>query len=339
MVANIDEFADTLEQWLDDGGILADTRRFLESGEDSERPGGITDSQRANWRRRGLPGAFVQGAALCYRAQSGTTRPPAAHRGPIEGGPYWQVIVVHAPERVDQEMLDCSILRLWHDLRALDRGSDWFTHIMSRSKGGKPDENPEGVEPLVEDDSFQCVPFGEDVTLVSWDVGREPRDQGYASHLRAAIANDRVEAVGGHPGISVTSGHLLAFLPRSVLDRKLPSNPRGVPTAFSALLFGDNPARLMERYLGIHENPTEKDFRRIASWYEEGPQVGEWLQGAHGVPELIRRHPFFEDAEDRVRKGTHQAFVTHIDDPSPFLSHFMVFGSRRPALNEGVSDG
>ena len=367
MIANIDEFVDTLKEWLDSGDILADTRRFLESGKGSELLGGITDSQRANWRRRGgLPGAFIQGAALCYRAQPGAARSSAAHRGAIEGGQFWQVIIVHAPERADQEMLDCSILRLWHGLRALDRDEDWFSHTATSSTG-KPDERPEKVEPpvedesprtgktggwagkpekwtekvehLVEDDSFQRISFGDGVVVASWDVGRQPRDQGYASHFRAAIANHRVEAVGGYPGVSVTSGHLLAYLPRSALDRRLPGNPRGLPTAFSAFLIGDNPARLMERYLGIHENPTEKDFRRIAGWYKEGPQVAEWSQGAHGVPELIRQHAIFEHAEDCVHKGTHQAFVTHIDDPSPFLSHFMVFGSRRQTHDEGVSYG
>ena len=372
MIANIDEFVDTLRKWLDDSSILADTRRFLESGQGDKLPGAITDSQRANWRRkgRGLPGAFVQGAALCYRAQPGTAQPSAAHRCAIEGGPFWQLMIVHALDRVDQEMMDCSILRLWHGLRTIRRSAEWFAHTALRSTEksdenskkaeppveedcpgtgktdgwlGDPKEWPEKVEPLVEDDSFRphgdgAVVRGDGYVVPSWAVGREPRDQGYAVHFRAAITNHRVEAVGGYPHVPVTSGHLLAYLPRSALDRKLPSNPRGVPTAFSAFLHGD-PAGQMEEYLGIHKSPSEKDFRRIAAWYNEGPQVAEWSQGVDGVPKLIRQHAFFEHAEDCVRRGTHQAFVTHINSPDPFLSHFMVFGSRRQAIKEGVSDG
>ena len=355
MSTDIDEFTNTLNGWLDRSDLLAETRRFLRSEGSKKSGGGLTDGQRANWRRRGLPTTFVEGAALCYCALGGNAR-STAQRGAIEAGKFWQVTIVHAPDSADQEMLDVSILSYWEDLRALDRDADWFTPTVSRSTGNtdeRPEEEhsqakddssrnegtdkwPESITPLVEDGSFRHLPCSDGAIVVSWDVGREPRGQGYAAHLHQAIANHRVEAVGGCPTISVTSATSLAYLPQSVLDRRVPGNPRGTPSAFSTFLNGHR-ALLMEGYLGVHRSPTEGDFRRIASWFKEGPQVQELAQSAHRVPQPIRQHKFFEEAQRWVREGKHQAFVTHVDEPLPFLSHMMVFGKR--PLDEGVSDG
>ena len=372
MATNDDEFTNTLNKWLNDSTILADTRKFLKSGQGGTRSGGgITDGQRANWRRRGLPNTFVEGAALYHCAQARNAPSNAAQGCAIEGDEFWQVFVVHAPEVDDQPMLDCTILRCWQGMRARHRGTDWFAHPAARSIGtlpAKADVHPlveddsfrpvpqddgtvedDSFRPVpqddgtVEDDSFRPVPQDDGTVVASWEIGREPRDQGYHVHFPASLANDREDAVGGCPIIPVTSAHLLAYLPQSLLRRQrrmmLPGNPRGTPVAFSTFLNGGNPARIMESYLGVRETPsTEEDFRRLASWFDEGPLVEEWRQDTHRVPELIRQHKVFQAAENLAHEGKYEAYTTHIDAPKPFLSHFMVFGSRL-ALDEGVSNG
>ena len=341
MATNNDEFTNTLNKWLNDSAILADTRKFLKSGQDSTRSGGITDGQRANWRRRGLPNTFVEGAALYHCAQAKYVQPTAAQGSAIEGGAFWQVFVVHAPEVDDQPMLDCTVLRCWQGLRAHHRGTDWFAHTATRSIGTPPAKAD--VRPLVKDDSFRPVPQDDGTVIMSWEIGLEPRDQGYHAHFPGSLANGREDAVGGCPTIPVASGHLLVYLPQSLLRRqremRLPGNPRGIPIAFSTFLNGGNPARIMESYLGVRgTRPTEEAFRRLASWFDEGPLVEEWRQDTHRVPQLIRQHEAFQTAENLAHEGKYEAYATHIDAPRPFLSHFMVFGPRL-AFDEGVSNG
>ena len=163
--------------------------------------------------------------------------------------------------------------------------------------------------------------------FVNWQVeaGREPRDHGYAVRFSRVMEREHEEALGGSPTIPVATAHLLAFLPREVLDhqrrKRLPSNPRGRPIAFSTLLHGD-PTRVIESYLGIRKSPANGDFRRLGPWFKEGPLVEPWEIDSNGVPQPIREHRSVEEA----RTSEYEPFGVRVDNPDAFLSYFMIFG-------------
>ena len=283
MITDPASLTSTLEEWLDDGDVLTETRRFLKSGSRSGRSG-LGDGQIANWRRRGLPSSFVEGAALYHFGQARRVRgvDPSQEVG-IEGDAFWQVFIVHDAANNRQEWLDCTILRQWQGVRSLHPGdTTWLTHPAYRSTGknrtndepetddgkngknGKAEEEEKdktSVESLLEGDPrFRKVQDDDGTVVVSWEIDRESLDYGYIAHFPMAIRNDHVEAVGGCPSIPIRSANLLAFLPRKYFDERqmrLPSNPRGIPGAFATLLNGD-PVRVMESYLGIHKEDGAK---------------------------------------------------------------------------------
>ena len=323
MIADSADLVRALSSWIDDGGILSDTRKFLKSGPSSPRSG-LGDGQIQNWRRRGgrLPSSFIEGAALYHCAQARSVQLHPAKEIGIAGDSFWQVFVVHNAVDDNQQMVDCTILRYWHGVRA--RGTTYFAHTAYRSTGETAVKDD--VCPLPKDDSSFERHFDHDGTvLVSWQIDREPRDLGYVAHFPGAIRNNHAEAVGGSPTIPVGAVHLLVFLPRSVIDRQrqghLPSNPRGIPTAFATLLNG-NPVHVMESYLESH---TRLGFLRLGPWFREGPLVEFW-HGSHRLPQPIREHKSFESAQNSVHEGDCEAFVANVDDPLPFLTYFMVFG-------------
>ena len=349
MITDNDELMSALNNWIKDHAILEDTRKFLRagSGQGAKRSGALGDGQIANWRRReSLPEAFVQGAALYHCAHARNAPLPAAgqkamaRQNAIEGDEFWQVFILDPAKDDKQPMIGCTILRAFQGIRAHHRGtSDWFTHAAYRSAAKTAESAKQDVpRALVEDDSFRRIPDADGAVVVSWRIGAEPRDQGYQVSFPNSIAKNRPEAVGGCPTIPVASSHLLAYFPRSLRDRhremRQPSNPLSIPSVISLLPVG-NPVRVMESYLGIHDIPTEEDFLRIAPWFQQEPLAEPWKHDSHRVPQLIREHEAFKEAEGWVHEDKYEAFATHVDAPLPFLSYFMIFGNR----SEGVSNG
>jgi len=324
VISSRSDLTSVLNGWLASKLIRDRTRTLLKSGAPSTERSGLSDNQIANWKRRGLPESFLEGAALYHCAENRSLHFYTVRRLGIEADAFWQVFIVHAPEDDTQPKLDCTILRYWQGVRAL-RETGCLTHIAHRSAG----EGASGDEPrsIVEGDcGFEWRHDDNDGVFVSWEVGREPRDHGYVVRFSGVMAQDHEEAVGGSPAIPVGTVHLLVFLPRKVLDRqrrkRLPSNPRGRPIAFSTLLHGA-PARVMENYLGIRKSPANGDFRRLGPWFEEGPLVEPWESDSDDVPQPIREHESIKEAT----APAYESFVARIHDPLAFLSYFMIFGS------------
>ncbi len=336
MVNDKAEFLRSLDRWLEDRSILAETRKFLNL-EPLGKRSGLGDGQIANWRRRGrLPGTFVEGAALyrCARPASSIQKEQWAERMGIEGDAFWQIFIVYEEVDPTQPALDVCALQYWQGVRAL-RGVAHLTQAAYRSRWTKEDGQNDDVSLSDvrslpgEDESFKLEAEEDGALFASWDVGSAPRDCGFVVYFPGAIKNHQSEAVGGTPRIPVDVAHTVTFLPRTILERvrekRLPSNPKGVPSAFAALL-DHNPGRVMEDYLGLRDKPeTRGNFRRLGPWFKEGPQVERW-EGAHYLPPSIRKDESFQRAESALRAGEYEAFATHIDNPEPFLRQMMVFG-------------
>ena len=298
VISNKSDLTSALNGWLASSIILDRTRKLLKSGAPSTERSGLSDGQIANWKRRGLPESILEGAALYHCAKDRNLHLDTAKRLGIEADTFWQVFIVHAAENDDQLKLDCTILRYWQGVRAL-RGTVYLTHTAHRSAGeGASDDKPRS---LVEGDcGFDPGDDDDGGVFVSWEVeaGREPRDHGYAVRFSRVMEREHEEALGGSPTIPVATAHLLAFLPREVLDhqrrKRLPSNPRGRPIAFSTLLHGD-PTRVIESYLGIRKSPANGDFRRLGPWFKEGPLVEplgdrlQWCAATHPRAQVRRR--------------------------------------------------
>lgn len=321
----------TLDVWLDDSALVAETRRFLNSHPASKRSG-LGDAQIANWKRpnRRMPASFVEGAAL-YHCATPNLAPPVR----MEAETFWQVFIVH--DRKDQQTgMDCTILRYWQRVQWHDDDTSRLTHTAHRSIGEGGGATPEPRSLPNDDAGFEWDPEDDGSVSVSWKIGREPRDCGYALHFPAAIMidEDHPDAVGGCPTIPVRAAHVLTFVPRSVADRqrKSPGNPRGIPSAIATLPSG-NPARLMETYLGIREKKGAKgDFSRLGPWFEEGPQVTQVKEWSHFdlLPNPILEDQCFKSAENSARQNHFRVYATQYEKPSPFLTYFMVFDRLLP---------
>ena len=320
-----------LSRWLKDSAILAETRRFLKSSGASGGRSGLGDAQLANWRRRGhLPDSFVEGAALYHCAQAKGGQVDPAQRIGIEADAFWQIFIVHETSEPGQTKLDCTILRYWKGVRST-RGTNWLTHVSYCSTGGRNRKDKADVRSLIDEDDNLRVEDEEDGAVVtSWKVGPRPRDYGYRAHFPRTIANNQIEAVGGCPTIPMDAAHMVAFLPRRILDRQKRMT-RGTPSACATLLNG-NPVRIMERYLGLGETPArgnedfERRLRRLGPWFEFGPMVEPW-HGPVGLPKAVQDDKAFQEAGKDAQAGSCEAFATHTENPLPFLTYFIVFGA------------
>ncbi len=321
MVTDETNLRSTLKDWLRNSALVAETRNFLKSGPSSNRSG-LGDAQLANWKTRGLPTSFVEGAALYHCA---------ARRQwiGIEADTFWQVFIVHDVK--DQENMDCSVFRYWQGVRDLRDTADntHLTHHAFRSNTVKKKSNarslPEG------DLNFRTDPEDDGVVFVSWEIGPEPRDCGYALRFSDVIAKVGPDAVGGYPGIPVSSARMLTFLPPSIRQRqqKPLGNPRAIPSAIATLLTG-NPARVIDDYLGIRKKEGFKgNYYRLGVWFQEGPQVTQVTQvkelfQSDLLPKAIREDSGFNSAFSY--QAPFEIFATQDNEPWPFLHYFMVFG-------------
>lgn len=331
MIDNRQDLSDALWDWLKKGDTLTEARRFLSAGPNSKRSG-LGDSQLANWRRKEhLPDTFLEGAALYHCAQARSPRIDAAEETGLAASDFWQVFVVGNPSQVNQPRLDCAILRYWQNARAVD-DNRYLSHYAYRSIAasaakGETHDNPTVTELGGTDTRFYRE-FDDDGSLfVSWEIDREPRDHGYAVTFADAIKNDHDELVGGAPTIAVDSAHLLAFLPKKAIERLagrgLPHNPQGIPGAFATHLSG-NPARVMERYLGILESDANGDFRRLGPWFRMLQQVGQG-EGDVELPAAVTDNEIYKEAAGWVDTGEFRLYSLHVDLPVPILTYALVF--------------
>ena len=362
MITDYSALKRKLLEWINDGDVLAESRKFLRSDESSERSG-LGDGQIANWRRRGLPSSFVEGAALYHCGQPRkSAQDDLARRVGMKAEAFWQVFVVEDAGK-EQEWLDCTILRQWQGVRCLDlRDTTLLTHTAHRSTrkhdkernaadaGGRKDPEDRKTESLVDslvdqDPCFRRDPeddsSDDDSVVVSWEVDPARSDYGYVARFPTAIKNNHSEAVGGYPSIPVQSSTMVTFLPpRLIAQMQRPDNPKGIPKSFATLLDGD-PVRAMEGFLGIVKEKGgagatsdaegdstgdvgdfQRHLRRLGSWFREESQVRRALPSL-SLPKPILEHEIFR-REDRP--DMRNAFVTHIVEPYPFLRYFTIFG-------------
>jgi hypothetical protein len=307
-----------VESWLQNKDVLDKARDLLGHGT-------LSDSDLANWRRRRIPPALFEGAALDYFGRERSLDTPQQAR--VIGRESWQAFTVSPQENHGSH--DCTVLRLWTGVRKTISADEaaFLTHRTWYS--GEWDPNPKVID-LITDEPHTSHPIAISpdnkggIVAIAWELASdEPKDFGYKVRLKSTVSSGRkngpqYEYLGGMVGIPVDRLVLLIRLPQNLLkmsDDKLSLHKFSIPRCLQFLPDGV-PFKTLEQFLA-----GGLDRRWLGPYFNVLGQAS--VTGADiKVPEVLRT----ELAKAESGEGaTYVEFTMEIQNPAPYLCYAWVF--------------
>jgi hypothetical protein len=330
-----------IRRWLGEDSTLSRARRLL-GGQ------GLGDTKIANWKRRELPEALVEGAALEYCARATPYDAVAARLTGLAAGEFWQLFFVSAD--CDSNLNHhCTVYRYWSSVRLIDPQhselpfvhKSWFTGSRQHDPilnviTGQPHED---LYPFV---TSERTSTGQRKSTdgpeesqpqeiaVAWRVSGElPCEIGYRVCLKSTFATkppggQRHEYLGGLSIIPVERSIIVAVVPTAVLmpSQNIFDDAEVVPPLCIRFLSEGAPILVIEHLL---QDLISRKW--LAPWFANLGPVQQTTLADIALPATIEKVMRSDKLE--ISQRTHSIFWAEVMSPAPYLHYSMVFELRR----------